>query len=648
MPASQDHIGPSTPMGANPAPGGCTLRLWAPRAKAVYACGTFNGWAVDDASRLTPGPAEGHWAGYLPGVGDGAEYRFWVVGESGPGWKRDPFARELSRHPDYPYSNCIVRDPAAYPWHDAGFRPPAFNDLVIYQLHVGAFARRGHKKQGRFLDVAERVPYLADLGVNAVELLPVVEFPNDNSLGYNNVDFFSPEMGYAVGGAEVADYLPRVNALLAARGKGPLEAEHLSTQVGQLKALIDISHAYGIALFFDVVYNHAGDFGGSPTESESLYFLDRYFPDDQNNSLYFTDHDWVGKVFAFYDAPRTAGVRQFLIDNAVFWLTEAHADGLRYDEVKVIDDNGGWKFLQAMTGTVRAARPGAPQIAEFWRGDLAWAVKPAADGGAGFDMAWGDGLRDAVRGAISQSAGGRDASVNLGPVGDRLYPPFGPEAAWRVVTHLENHDLEWSGHADHRPRIAALADPSNARSWFARSRARVATGLLLTAPGVPMLFMGQEFLEDKLWSDNPENDTDTLWWDGLSQDRAMGDHLRFTRELIGLRLREPALRGGPINVFHVHNDDRVIAFHRWLEGAGRDVVVVASLNESTQYGYRIGFPGGGWWTEVFNSDVYDNWVNPIVAGNGGGVPADGPPWQGQPASAAVVIPANGLVVFTRD
>jgi 1,4-alpha-glucan branching enzyme len=85
MPASQDHIGTSTSMGANPAPGGCTFRLWAPRAKAVHACGTFNGWAVDDALRLSPGPAEGHWAGYFPGVGEGAEYKFWVVGESGPG-----------------------------------------------------------------------------------------------------------------------------------------------------------------------------------------------------------------------------------------------------------------------------------------------------------------------------------------------------------------------------------------------------------------------------------------------------------------------------------------------------------------------------------------------------------------------------------
>jgi 1,4-alpha-glucan branching enzyme len=145
----------------------------------------------------------------------------------------------------------------------------------------------------------------------------------------------------------------------------------------------------------------------------------------------------------------------------------------------------------------------------------------------------------------------------------------------------------------------------------------------------------------------PEDTAHALWWDGLSQDPAMSDHLRFTRELIALRNREPAFRGGRLNVFHVHNANRVLALHRWLEGFGRDVVIAFSLNESTWYNYALGFPGGGWWAEVFNSDVYDNWVNPQVAGNGSGVHADGPPLHGLPASATVVIPANGFVVFAR-
>jgi 1,4-alpha-glucan branching enzyme len=101
-------------------------------------------------------------------------------------------------------------------------------------------------------------------------------------------------------------------------------------------------------------------------------------------------------------------------------------------------------------------------------------------------------------------------------------------------------------------------------------------------------------------------------------------------------------------VFHVHSENRVIAFQRWVVGSGRDVVVAATLSETTYWGYALGFPGPGSRREVFNSDVYDNWVNPITAGNGGGVTASGSPLHGLPCSASVVIPANGLVVFAQD
>ena len=128
----------------------------------------------------------------------------------------------------------------------------------------------------------------------------------------------------------------------------------------------------------------------------------------------------------------------------------------------------------------------------------------------------------------------------------------------------------------------------------------------------------------------------------------MVDHLRFTQDLIRLRHHQPALRGESINVFHVHNLNRVTAFHRWLEGVGRDVVVVLSLNEKTYYDYRLGFPHSGRWLEVFNSDVYDNWVNPQVAGNGGTVFASGPGMHGLSASAPIVIPSNSMLVFATD
>ena len=127
----------------------------------------------------------------------------------------------------------------------------------------------------------------------------------------------------------------------------------------------------------------------------------------------------------------------------------------------------------------------------------------------------------------------------------------------------------------------------------------------------------------------------------------MTDFLRFSQDLIGLRRRLEGLNGEGLNVFHVHNGNRVLAFHRWVPGTGHDVVVVASLAEHTWPGYALGFPRAGYWSEVFNSDVYDHWVNPRVAGNGGTIHAMESGLHGLPASAYITIPAGGMLVFTR-
>jgi 1,4-alpha-glucan branching enzyme len=256
----------------------------------------------------------------------------------------------------------------------------------------------------------------------------------------------------------------------------------------------------------------------------------------------------------------------------------------------------------------------------------------------------------AVRRLIAAAAGGANASVDLGPLRDGLHRPWGVPSACLVYNCVENHDLVLDADGDHRmPRIPRLADAASPRSWYARSRARVATGLLLTAPGVPKLFMGQEFLEDKLWSDDPKQAGRLIWWDGLEgEDPAMSDHHRFTRDLIWLRRRHPALRDDPIRVYEPGGDNRVQAFQRWVSGRGRDVIVVASLSESTLRGYALGFPHRGEWLEVFNSDVYDHFPNPWVQGNAGAVTADGPPLDGMDHSAQLTIPANSLLVFARD
>jgi len=656
-PVTQENINEHTPMGANLIADGATFRVWAPNdAVEVYLRVSDNPHtinAVDDnwqplAERRLHRNGDKTWTGFLPGVRDGDYYRFYIAHRGDQPYKRDPYARELEFY-GYPDCDCIVRDPNAYPWHDQQHRTPAFNDLVIYEFHVGRFYAvdsNGKDERslrvGNFLDVLEQIPHLVALGVNAIEPLPIVEFQGTYSLGYNGTDIFSPEMDYCVEPENLPPYLEKINRLLADKGCEPLTSEQLQSQTNQLKAMIDICHLYGISVVLDVVYNHAGRFSD---DDESIFFFDHAITPDNNESLYFTDKGWAGGlIFAYWKDE----VRQFLIDNALFFLDEYHADGLRYDEVTVIDNHGGWRFLQDLTDTVKFRRPETVHIAEYWRNDPSAVLRSTGEDGAGFDAVWYPGIRHSVRNAIAQSARGMDAHVDLNNLKDQLYRPYNLSASWRAVQHLENHDLQRKDNInDREPRIPALADASNSRSWYARSRSRVANGILLTAPGIPMLFMGQEILEDKYWSDAPDPGS-FIWWDGLEQDRHMQDFFRFYCDLVALRRRHAALRSEAINVFHVHEGNRIIAYHRWLEHEGRDVVVVVSLNESTFYDYDLGFPIFGNWLEAFNSDVYDHWPNPSVSGNSGNIYAGGSAMHGLPCSCSITIPANSILVFSRD
>jgi 1,4-alpha-glucan branching enzyme len=410
--------------------------------------------------------------------------------------------------------------------------------------------------------------------------------------------------------------------------------------MNQLKALVDLCHLHGIAVLLDVVYNHAGgDFG-----DQSIYFLDRQSTaGGHRNSLYFSDRGHAGGLVFDYSKPE---VRDFLIQNARFFLSEYRVDGFRYDQVSVIDHDGaphGWSFCQDLTSRLDAQKPEALNKAEYW--NVNPHVVKAVPEGAGFDTTLTDGLRIAIRDVISNAGQPDERALNMSGLARHLWPDGFPQH-WQFVHGPENHDIVYHGREE---RVARLGHPDHRHSWYGRSRARVATGISLTAPGIPMLFMGQEFMEEKQWSDNFEFHRHLLldWQSVESGDKARLDHLRFTRELLALRWRHPALRGQGFRVVHVHDQNRVMAFHRWIEGHGHDVMVVVHLAVFNRYNYRIGFPGPGEWREVFNSDVYDHWVNPWVTGNGGRVWADPHPLHGFGHSAALVLPANSLLVFAR-
>jgi 1,4-alpha-glucan branching enzyme len=651
MALPQTNINSKTPMGVNLVPGGATFKVWGPLAQAVYLNGQFGGvarWNMNtNADLLLTKDGFGYWTGFLAGIADGDLYKYYVVGQAGgsPGYKRDPYARELTPSDTFPIGvNCIVRSPSTYPWHDQHFITPDYSNLIIYQIHIGTYAPAVFPKCGTFLDVITRIPYLVSLGINMLQPLPVTECEEHPDMGYDGADLFSPDTVYTVNDATtLATYLETINSLLGAKGFSPLTLNQITSGANQLKALVDLCHIYGIAVAFDVVYNHAGGFMG---DDESIYFWDREAnTSDNNNSLYFTNQGMAGGLsFALWKQE----VCQFLIDNASFFLNEYHADGFRYDEISQLlqlNQPDGWSFCQNLTNTVRYINNRALQNAEYWFGEFSASVssivQPANQGGTGFDTVQHDALRSAIRGAIQATSYGQSSLVSMDSIQASLYPPGLPQA-WNAIPCIENHDLVYVGR---NPRIPCLADGSNPKSYYAASRAKVATGLLLAAPGIPQLFMGQEFLESNQWNENPAG-TNLINWAGLNSDKSMSDQLRFTQDFIRLRWNQPALRGQAINVYYSNNLDRVIAFHRWIEGQGLDVVVVASLNDAPFFGYQLGFPQGGRWAELFNSDVYENWVNPLLVGNNGAIYADGEPLHNLPFSASITIPPRSILVFS--
>lgn len=445
QPVSESLIARSQRLGAVPlSGGGVRFSVWAPRAKQLAVC------LLGETSQVVPlqRGRDDVFAGVVPSARVGSEYFYLVDG----GKKRpDP----TSRHqPHGVHGPSRVVDLSSFSWTDSGWRGLPIEDHVLYELHIGTFT-----PDGTFDAAIERLPYLRALGVTAVEIMPVAEFPGTRNWGYDGVSLFAPHSAYG----------------------GPQG----------LMRFVDACHAQGMACVLDVVYNHLGP-EGNYLSDYGPYFSDRYRT------------PWGDAIN--FDGPQSDGVRRFVIENALQWLRDYHIDGLRLDAVHAIYDFSARHILAELQDTFQAEAAAlgrrAQLIAESDLNDVR-VIAPPHQGGHGLDAQWSDDFHHALHTSLLHARHGYFAdyqglsdlakALQSGFVYDGRYSvcrqrrhgnSFCGRPGSQLVICSQNHDQVGNGSAGAR-----------SSTLLSFEQQKLAACALLLAPNVPMLFMGQEYGE---------------------------------------------------------------------------------------------------------------------------------------------------------
>jgi len=436
------------PFGAAIVPRGVRFRLWAPAARRVEV---GVGAATDDlAWHDMRGDPDGWYERVVEGARAGARYYFRIDDAT---HVPDPASR---CNPDDVHGASQVVDPLAYDWHDVNWRGRLWHEAVLYELHVGAFTAAG-----TFDGVADRLDYLADLGVTAIELMPIADFPGRRNWGYDGTLLFAPDATY-----------------------GPPDS---------LKALIDAAHARDLMVMLDVVYNHFGPEGN---------YLHLYAPD------FFTErHVTPWGAGLNFDGERSRVVRDFFVHNALYWLEEFHIDGLRLDAAHAIADDSTPDILTELAVAVREGSGRERAIHLVLENDRNEARRLVRDGDGRpryYTAQWNDDLHHALHTAVTgerQGYYGDYADAPIRHVGRCLAEGFGYQgepSPWRAghprgerstmlppsafISFLQNHDQV--GNRAFGERLHMIARDECVRAALA---------IVLLAPEPPLLFMGEEF-----------------------------------------------------------------------------------------------------------------------------------------------------------
>lgn len=545
-------------------PNSTFVRVWAPNAKAVDVVGEFSGWQKNGNKTKLISQGEGFWEGPVEGLAAGGRYEFMITRADGEVKRRmDPAARDTKDSDLGNIENKSIVVDTSQPW--STFQTPPFDDLIIYQCHVGTFAGchdglEFNKDVACINDVATKLDYIRELGFNAIGLLPVQEFRADRSWGYNPAFYYAMESAYG---------LP-----------------------SEFRAFVDACHSRGLAVLFDVVYNHISD------DDSSFWHFDEAVAGNGYSYLGTPRTDW-GLPPAFWEQ----AIKDFFLANMGMYLSEYNADGLRFDATRAIEqtkglDADGWGFMQYLTGMGKQLFPGKYLVAEHVPDHETIITS------AGFHATWIDGLCGVLREAL-------DGSDPVNKIETLLGNSFGPGRnypySWNTVKYLlGSHDQCGDFHCGGDGRCYFVERFGGRDNWHARAKARMAWALNVAVKGTPMLFMGNECHMKGYWHDWSDANGDHRFdWNIAGDWIGMG--MRYLVQAANwVRSHHVALRSGNLEVVHRDYDNNVIAFKRWND-AGDLVLVVVNAGEASfgdhSYGVRPGHDGK--WQQILCSQ--DAW-----------------------------------------
>ncbi len=593
---------------------GTAFAVWAPNAHGVRVTGDFSYWDGSAYPMRSLG-GSGVWELFIPGVTDGARYKFAICGPDGV-WreKADPMASAAETPP----ATASVVYTSRYAWDDNDWvtaragRQPVREPMSIYEVHLGSW-RPGLSYRELAVELTE---YVHDLGFTHVEFLPVAEHPFGGSWGYQVTSYYAP----------------------TARFGSPDDFRHL----------VDALHQAGIGVILDWVPGHF------PRDEWALARFDGTPLYEHSDPRLGEQPDWGTLVFNF---GRTE-VRNFLVANAVYWLEEFHVDGLRVDAVASMlyldysRKDGEWlpnqyggrenlaaiSFLQEVNATCYKRVPGITMIAEE---STAWpgVSRPVHLGGLGFGFKWNMGWMHDTLAYLSQ---------------DPIYRQYHHnEITFSLIYAFSENFILPLSHDEVVHGKGSLLGKMPGDEWRRFAGLRSLLAYMWAHPGKQLLFMGSEFGQGNEWSADDGLD----WW-VLGFDVHQGVQ-QLSRDLNAIYRQTPALwqlDTSPEGFSWIDSNDapgNTLSFLRMPDprasgGDGETGVIACICNFSARphLEYKVGLPRAGRWREVLNTDaaIYGG----SGVGNMGGVEALPEPWHGRPASATITLPPMGVLWLTPE